>query len=156
VATERTKTSRPKRLELICYFCSGRLHSDDAHFEIYDQELPPFHSEHVRFNEHGARELHGTLAYPGIGESLTREGRWSGYERVALFTHTTCGHDRGYHFKFDRLGENWEQKLSEKGWWTPSIAEALTVARNGMNDGVPSALHNPSVLHTPLPDSDEP
>ena len=138
MATQRVpakKTGHSKRLKLHCYFCGGLLLSDNAHFEIYDRELPPFHSEHVRFNKHGGKELYGDLAYPGNGESIVQQGEWRSYERVVLFTHTKCGPDNvSYHFSFDRLGENWEQHLSEKGWWSPSILEALTVARKVMKE----------------------
>jgi hypothetical protein len=116
-----------KKLGLKCYFCGAALHSDDAHFEIFDQEQPPFSSNRsnfVRFNEHGGREIYGTLAYPG--------GIDGAFKRVVRFAHTDCGPDVGYNFSFDRLGEDWDRHLREKLWHTEEISAALRVARNAM------------------------
>ncbi len=125
-----TKKIASKKLALNCYFCGGALRSDDAHFEIFDQEQPPFSSDrtkHVRVNEHGRKELYGALDYPGNGE-----GTWKNFERVVLFAHTKCGPDAGYHFTFDRLGEDWDRHLREKTWHTIGISNALAIARKAM------------------------
>jgi|ERR1700733_15650954 len=124
------KNVASKKLALKCYFCGGALQSDDAHFEIFDQEERPFSSDrkdYVRFNEHGGQELYGALAYPGNGNGI-----WKNYRRVALFAHTGCGPDVGYNFTFDRLDENWDRQLGEKTWYTEGLSEALTVARKAM------------------------
>jgi hypothetical protein len=122
-----------RALKLKCYFCGGSLKTNDAFFEIYDQEIKPFNGKPgVRFNEHGGKELSGPLAYPGNGQGLVQDGRWRDYERVVLFTHTRCGPDCGYAFAFDRLGEHWEEHLQTKVWWPGVISEALETARNAM------------------------
>jgi hypothetical protein len=124
---------KTKALKLKCYFCGGSLKTNDSWFEIYDQEMKPFHGKPgVRFNEHGGKELHGSLTYPGNGEAIVLDGRWSGFSRVVLFTHTKCGPDCGYPFSFDRLGEDWDRHLQGKVWWSGAIAEALETARKSM------------------------
>ncbi len=65
---------KPKTRKLKCYFCGGALRSDNAWFEIHDQETAPFHSEHIRFNQHGGKELYGALAYPGPERLETANG----------------------------------------------------------------------------------
>ncbi len=122
-----TKKIPSKKLALNCYFCGGALRSDDAHFEIFDQEQPPFSSDrtnYIRFNAHGGKERYGALDYPGNGEG--------NYKTVVVFAHTECGPDAGYHFTFDRLDENWNRQLEEKTWYTDSIADALVIARQAM------------------------
>ncbi|SRR5258707_9114608 len=124
---------KPKTLKLNCYFCGGALKPDNAWFEIHDQETVPYTKEHVRFNQHGGKELYGSLAYPGNGESLVQDGKWQNFNHVVLFAHTECGPDIGYNFSFDRLDENWDKHLREKVWWWPGISEALRDARSAMS-----------------------
>lgn|GEM_PF-3139882 len=122
----------PKTLKLKCYFCGGALKPENAWFEICDQELPPFRKPQVRFNEHGGKEERGGLAYPGNGDAIVADGQWESFNCVILFTHTECGPDVGYSFSFDRLGENWDEHLKEKVWWSPAIPEFLKIARYEM------------------------
>ena len=123
---------RSKTLKLRCYFCGGRLRTDNAFLEVYDQELPPFHNLHPRFNEHGGQEFYGALTYPENGQYFVREKKWNGCSRVVLFTHAKCGPDIGYAFSFDDLGRDWDEHLQEKGWWCSAIAEGLEIARTAM------------------------
>jgi hypothetical protein len=119
-----------KKLDLKCYFCSAQLRTDNAYFEIYDQEQRPFTSDrtnHVRFNEHGGKEIYGALAYPGNGED-----RWENCTRVVVFAHGSCGPDCGYAFSFDRLGEDWDRQLSGKTWYCDVIGNTLKVAQTAM------------------------
>ena len=127
----------PKTLNLKCYFCGGALKQDNAWFEIYDQELPPFQKPQVRFNEHGGKEERGGLAYPGNGDAIVADGQWKNFDRVVLFTHTECGPDVGYAFSFDRLGEDWDEHLQGKSWWCHAIADALEIARKAMKERPP-------------------
>lgn len=129
----KAKAAKPKKLDLPCYFCGAALRKDDAWVEIHDQEQPPLHGKPlVRFNEHGGKEERGSLAYPGNGEALVADGRWRATAPVVLFAHTKCGPDLGYNFSFDRLGEEWEEHLREKLWWSPAILDALETARRAM------------------------
>jgi len=122
-----------KTLPLICYFCGGKLRTDNGWFEIYDQELPPFRAKpRVRFNRHHGREEYGSLAYPGNGEALVSEGRWNRFQPVVVFAHTECGPDIGYNFSFDRLNEDWDKHLRGKVWFSLAIPDALRTARSAM------------------------
>ena len=149
---------KPKTRKLKCYFCGGALRSDNAWFEIHDQETAPFHSEHIRFNQHGGKELYGALAYPGNGESLVEAGKWRNYSHVVLFAHTECGPDIGYNFSFDRLDENWDKHLREKAGWWPGISEALRERRDSnprpcLLSGKYSLLNLAGADATPEPDA---
>jgi hypothetical protein len=120
------KKTVSKKLDLNCYFCAKPLRSDNAFFEIFDQEQPPFssdRSEFTRINEDGEKEEYGDLIYPGGGED---EGN---FKTVVLFAHQDCGPETGYYFEFDRLGENWDEHLLEKTWKKPVIFRALATAR---------------------------
>jgi hypothetical protein len=131
---------KPRALDLYCYFCGGRLKSDNAWFEVHDQELPPFHKPLVRFNQHGGKEERGALAYPGNGENLALQGEWSSSNLVVLFAHTECGPDIGYNFPFERLNEDWDGHLQGKVWWCSVIAEALEIARKAMPRRHPTGI----------------
>jgi hypothetical protein len=133
-APARKESSMPvnkvsKTRALNCYFCSKPLKSNDAQFCIFDQEQPPFttdRSDFVRVNEHGEKEEYGELIYPGGGEGEVN------YKTVVLFAHTECGPDSGYCFTFDRLGEHWDEHLTEKTWRKAVIFRSLATARNAM------------------------
>lgn len=116
-----------RTLILKCYFCGKPLKSDNAHFEIFDQEQPPFtseESERIRVNERGKKGTYGELTHPGCGEG--------NYKTVVLFAHTKCGPDSGYSFEFERLDESWDEHLQEKTWWAPVITAGLAKARAAM------------------------